>query len=219
VISTAGVALKLKKPKVWLTAGQAQRMLDLARERSMRDYLLMSLMRWSIRVGEIVGWRGLPGIHPEEVREATIWIRGKGYARAVVQDKEVPVDKTILQLLRAYVEDNKIPKGTKIFPISEVWAEQIVKWYAKEAGVEDWFRVGPHRLRAFFATNAHDNGEDGLTIKDLMRHTRLEQTETYIGETSKEGKLKAIDRLSTLDSIRAYTPPSISRPVEKPASP
>src|SRR5690349_2657858 len=124
-------------------------MLDLAKSRSKRDYLLLSLMRWGFRCGEIVGWHGLPGIRPADIRQETIWVRGKGYARGVVQEREQPVDLQVLQLLRDYVKDCKIADDQRIFAISEPWAEELTKWYARNAGLEDWERVSPHRLRAF----------------------------------------------------------------------
>lgn len=194
-----------KKRKVWLTTGQVARMLEVSRTKSERDYLLISLMRYGLRCGEIVGWRGLPGIRNADIRDEGIWVKGKGYARGIVQDRLVPMPKGIVQQLRRYasrdgITDNQGSDQFKIFPISEVRAEKIVKAYAKQAGIDDWERVGPHRLRAFFATDAKDKGLDAFTIRDLMRHKNITTTNFYVGQSSTERLAKIVQQLSATES-------------------
>jgi integrase len=171
-------------------------MLDLAKARSKRDYLLLSLMRWGCRVGEIVGWRGLPGIHPEDLREKSIWIKGKGYARGIVFDTEYPVPVDIMDLLRQYVVDCKTKPQAKIFPISEPWAEVLTKNYARAAGVEDWPHAGPHRLRAFFNSDMKRKKVDLGDRKDMMRHKSLSSTMKYEEELHYEEKQEVMSKLT-----------------------
>jgi integrase len=187
-----------KKRKIWLTKSQVTAILDLAKNHSERDLLLLQLMRYGLRCGEIVGWRGLPGIRTGDLREKGIWIKGKGYARGIVQDRLVPMPAKIMTHLQIYASrtGDKIPADTKIFPISEVRAEQIVKNYAKLANLEDWQRVGPHRLRAFFATDAKDKGLDAFTIRDLMRHKNITTTNLYVGQSSADRLSSIIENLS-----------------------
>ncbi len=173
-------------------------MLDLANNRSERDYLLLQLMRYGLRCGEIVGWRGLPGIRCYDLRENGIWIKGKGYDRGIVQDRLVPMPLKIMDRLKMFaskVASWKIAEQ-KIFPISEVRVEQIVKNYARLSKIEDWQRVGPHRLRAFFATNAKDNGLDAFTIRDLMRHKNITTTNLYVGQSSTDRLASIVEQLS-----------------------
>lgn len=176
-----------KKRKVWLSQAQVSLMLRLALDQGgERDWLLLSLMRYGLRVGEIVGWRGLPGIRTEDLRENGIWVKGKGYTAGIVQDRLVPLKQELLSRLKLFA-----PRTGLLFPISEVWVEQITKRYAKLAGIEDWERVGPHRLRAFFATDAKEKGIDAFTIRDLMRHKNIQTTNLYVGQSSPE-RLKKI---------------------------
>jgi integrase len=184
-----------RRRKVWLTELQVNRMLELAEKSSERDYLLLQLMRYGLRCGEIVGWRGLPGIRVTDLREKGIWIKGKGFARGIVQDRLVPIPSLIMDRLRIFTSTSAA-RSAKIFPISEVRAEQIVKKYAKLAGVEDWKLVGPHRLRAFFATNAKDRGFDAFTIRDLMRHKNITTTNLYVGQSSSERLSNIIESIS-----------------------
>jgi integrase/recombinase XerD len=155
---------------------------------------MMTLMRWGLRVGEIVGCEGLPGIHLEDIRSEGIWVKGKGYKAGIVQDSLVPIPATVIKLIRNY--SSNLKTGDKVFPISERQAERIVKNYARKSGIEDWRLVGPHRLRAFFATDAKDKGKDGLMIKDLMRHKNLATTEIYVGRASPQTLRRVIEELA-----------------------
>ena len=189
------------KRKVWLTSLQVDTMLERAKAASERDYLLLQLMRYGLRCGEIVGWRGLPGIRTDDIREQGIWIKGKGYARGIVQDRLVPMPKDLIRQIRFYMATLALHRSggsnlDRIFPISEVWAERIVKKYARDCGVDDWERVGPHRLRAFFATDAKDKGLDAFTIRDLMRHKNITTTNLYVGQSSTDRLSRLVEELA-----------------------
>lgn len=170
-------------------------------ERSQRDYLLIQLMRYGLRCGEIVGWRGLPGIRVGDIRSEGIWVKGKGYARGIVQDRLVPLPRNLMTGLRNYALRSEVCSSegiqSKVFPISEVRAEQIVKQYARAAKIQDWERVGPHRLRAYFATDAKDKGFDAFTIRDLMRHKNIATTNLYVGQSSTERLAKIVEDISS----------------------
>ena len=178
-------------------------MLELAKE-SPRDHLLLTLMRWGLRCGEIVGWRGLPGLRWEDVRAGSLWIKGKGFRKGSAEpfshydpnQYAVPMPLEVMEELRRYGDTFKHSAVDKVFSISEVWAEQLVKRYARLAGIEDWQRVGPHRLRAFFATDAKDREVDGFMIRDLMRHKHISTTNIYIGRSTPERMGRVVDRLA-----------------------
>lgn len=189
-----GIPTRYKKRKAWLTGSQVETILGVAGRTSSRDYAMMTLMRWGLRVGEIVGCEGLPGIHLEDVRSEGIWVKGKGYKAGIVQDSLVPMPANVIKLVRQY--SSNLKPGDKVFPISERQAERIVKNYAKLSGIEDWRLVGPHRLRAFFATDAKDKGKDGLMIKDLMRHKNLATTEIYVGRASPQTLRRVVEELA-----------------------
>lgn len=189
---------KTRKRKVWLTSSQVDAMIQFARGRSERDYLLLQLMRYGLRCGEIVGWRGLPGIRVGDIRNDGIWVKGKGYSRGIVQDRLVPLPKQLVQHLQQYsrIISETGNADAKLFSISEVWAEEIVKGYARRAGIEDWRGVGPHRLRAYFATDAKDKGYDAFTIRDLMRHKNITTTNLYVGQSSNERLARIVEELA-----------------------
>jgi integrase len=162
-------------------------------------------MRYGVRCGEVVGWRGLPGIRVQDLRDNGIWIKGKGYAAGIVQDRLVPMPPDVMELLKTFINMGRRRSEEKLFPITEYWAEQIVKGYAKRAGIEDWERVGPHRLRAFFATDAKDKGQDAFTIRDLMRHKNITTTNLYVGQSSPERLAKIVKSLASQEGNQLRT--------------
>lgn len=186
-----------RKRKIWLTSAQVNSMIAHAKRENVRDFLLLQLMRYGLRCGEIVGWRGLPGIKSGDIRDHGIWVKGKGYARGIVQDRLVPIPKEMIRQLRSYASRKMIRSDERVFPISEVWAEQIVKRCAKGAGIDDWDRVGPHRLRAFFATDAKDKGLDAFTIRDLMRHKNITTTNLYVGQSSTDRLARLVEEIAS----------------------
>jgi site-specific recombinase XerD len=162
-------------------------MLELARSVP-RDYALLRLLRFSLRIGEVVGNDRLHGIRSEDLRDNGIWIKGKGGS-----EQFVTIKKDVLKDLEPFKRGRL---GERIFPMSERNAEYLVKDYARRAGVEDWEYVSPHRLRAFFATDLKDRGKDGFTIKELMRHKSIRTTEIYVGPPTRAQQEAIIESLS-----------------------
>jgi len=159
--------------KIWLTAEQAGAMLELAKSHRQRDYYLMMLLRYSLRIGEVVGGETLHGIRTMDLRENGVHVRGKGGT------------ERFIHLPRAFcVQLARLSPRTpeeRLFSMTERNAEYLVKGYAKRAGVPDWEYISPHRLRAFFATDLKDRGYDPFTIRDMMRHKNVATTNTYVG--------------------------------------
>ena len=93
-------------------------MLNLAKHDSERDYLLLLLMRYGLRCGEIVGWRGLPGIRIEDIRDDGVWVKGKGYAKGIVQDRLVVIPREVIRGLRRYVTQTLVAHFKNITKIN-----------------------------------------------------------------------------------------------------
>ena len=173
--------------KVWLTVEQAGAMLELAKSRSLRDYYLMMLLRYSLRIGEVVGGETLHGIRTMDLRENGVHVRGKGGT------------ERFIHLPRAFCGElaKTAPRtpGERVFPMTERNAEYFVKAYARRAGVPDWEYISPHRLRAFFATDLKDRGYDPFTIRDMMRHKNVSTTNTYVGPPTPAKQTEIIESL------------------------
>jgi len=201
------VKQKLKvqhRPKKWLTEDDTVRLLVTAKEKSTRDWLILELCRASLRIGEILGtsprtsfvrWnkhpegraykvRGLAGIQVDDITDYGIYLQGKGYVRA---GKEHAPDRIellpwLVKELRDYSARKGRGKNEKLFQGVNEWKfERLIKKYAKAANIEGYQFVSPHRLRAFYATQAKDKNVNPYKIKEKMRHANLSTTERYIG--------------------------------------
>src|SRR6266550_803617 len=111
-----------KKDEVDLTVDMVNKILELAKAKRQRDYLILALMaKGGLRLAEVVGSvdkrlmaRGLlPGLRVEDLRPDGVWVNGKksrfyGGPYRVLQ----PLPKDLLAEVQAFA-----PKKGKIFPM------------------------------------------------------------------------------------------------------
>jgi len=101
-----------------------------------------------------------------------VW-HGKGRKQRVVL-----VDPTTLQMLNAYAGIRN-PKDNLI-NLKPRQIENIVKRYAKAAGVRWAEHVSPHRLRDTFAVHWVRHQGDLESLRRLMGHSSLASTQKYL---------------------------------------
>lgn len=216
-----------KKRKHWLRSDEVERLFVTIRSHSERDFVIFTLCRWGLRIGEIVGhntetsltiyerWKDpsnkalgkeqistfcdLPGIYVRDLRDNGIEITGKGWKKGnnfqagYIGPQLVPFPAPVMALVRDYCTGMR--PNQKIFAVSVRQMERRLLVYAKESDIEEWKRVSPHRLRAFFATDAKDKGLSAYQIMDLMRHKNLTTTNIYVGPSTPEQILKIMETL------------------------
>ena len=188
-----------------LTDSQKNRILELA-QLVPRDLLLLGLqLERGWRIGSIVGCHNnvtytrkrtgekvvcvvdLPGIRKEDVGQETIVIRFKGGKI----EPDYPGEKW-LRLAQKLA--SKVQKGERIIPLSEQHGTNILRKYARLAGVPDWDRLHNHRQRAYFGTFwARKTGRDPWKVQSLMGHKDLRATAVYVEELSLEEKKQLLD--------------------------
>src|SRR5436309_448405 len=191
--------------EIWLTDVQKKRILGLAR-RVPRDELFLGLqLERGWRIGSIVGCRNkvtytrkrtgervvsivdLPGIRKEDVGEETIMNHFKG-------GKTVPDYPGRKWLRLAQKLASKAQMGERIISLSEQHGTNILRKYARLAGVPDWDRLHNHRQRAYFGTFwARKTGRDPWKVQSLMGHKDLRATAVYVEELSLEEKKQLLD--------------------------
>src|SRR6266571_2673614 len=89
---------------------------------------------------------------------------------------------------------SKARKGERIIPITEQHSTNILRKYAKLAGVPNWDRLHNHRQRAYFGTFwARKTGRDYWKVQSLMGHKDLRATAVYVEELSLEEKKQLLD--------------------------
>ena len=182
-----------------LTVENVDLMEALARRESMRDYFLIALMsRRGLRVGTITGSKGrttyvrkktgekvtvdvnLPGIRKSDLKADGLLVHEKGHLI-----RTVALPKQLLEELKENTTSFK--PNELLIPITRRQAFNICLKYAKLAGIENWERMHPHRLRHFFGTYmARKLGRDPWKLKSLMGHKDLRMTMIYVENLSVE---------------------------------
>src|SRR2546425_2806331 len=169
---------KKGKIEIDLTDQQVERMLLVSEKRSYRDYLFLCLIGAGtegkagrgLRIGEVVGvrkvtkyqawkdqdhhelgreWResetDMPGIHKDDLRDGAIWVKRKGGETLQIQ-----VPSWLYEKIALY--SRALNPKEKLFPFEERQGYSLVQMYAQLAGIQDWRKVHPHRLRHYFIT-------------------------------------------------------------------
>ena len=188
-----------------LSDAQKNRILELTQP-VQRDHLLLGLqLERGWRIGSIVGCQNrvrytrkrtgeqavcivnLPGIRKEDVGQETIMIHFKGGKI----EPDYPGEKW-LRLAQQLA--SKTHKGERIIPLSEQHSTNILRKYARLAGVPNWDRLHNHRQRAYFGTYwARKTGRDYWKVQSLMGHKDLRATAVYVEELSLEEKKQLLD--------------------------
>jgi integrase len=191
--------------ETWLTDAQKDQILKLA-QAVPRDHLLLGLqLERGWRIGSIVGCHNtvtytkkrtgekmvcvvdLPGIRKEDVGPDTITVHFKG--------GKIEADYPGKKWLRlAQKLASKAQNGERIIPLTEQHGTNILRKYAKLAGVPNWDRLHNHRQRAYFGTFwARKTGRDPWKVQSLMGHRDLRATEVYVKRLSLEEKKQLLD--------------------------
>lgn len=188
-----GEQLLAKRKLVWLSATETEALVKVAKSQSQRDYLILMLCRYGLRDGEILGRGRLPGIYVHDLRENGIWLVGKGYTDD--PPSLYPLPHAFMQELVAFSTQLGRGKERKLFDLGVRQLERVVKQYAEMARILDWKDVGPHRLRAFFATDLDERGYSAFTIRNMMRHSSITTTNRYVGRGTIERRSGIMERL------------------------
>ena len=200
----------MTKRELVLDDATVKRILHEARTRNERDYLLIALMAYrGLRIGEIVGEKKpwaitrrngervtgiseLPGILREDIRDWSVWVRGKG---GRVDQLRLPT--WLYEDLRAYTRNKSfwLPPKNRVFDITERHVYRLCLEHARKALVQDWILCHPHRFRHYFITRVHRLYKDPHTTKSLARHINFNTTLQYIAGLTPEEEASKIEAL------------------------
>lgn len=187
--------------KGYLSREEVNRILEAASKQSPRNYLLILTMLYTgRRVSEIVEGVGGYGLRPMDIdfdsSNITYRILKKrprskeavkeGRPKAEPISKTLPANKTLLEILRQYIQANNLKPEQFIFSITKQRAGQLVKRIGELSGV---MYVGkkplhPHHFRHTFAVwisrEQIANPEDVVELKELLQHSDIRMTMTYL---------------------------------------
>ena len=160
----------------------------------LRNRVILSLMLDAgLRLNEVVTAR-VTDLH---LPEGYLIVTGKGS-----KQRAVSFGVTTLEHVKAYLD--AIPLSEALFqtsegePLTQDTVKNLFRKLKKKSGVE---RLHPHLLRHTFATRYLENGGSIYTLKELLGHTTLKQTQAYLHVAQNRRHLD-FARYSPLDNIK-----------------
>jgi integrase/recombinase XerD len=183
---SSNAALHLSSPKLWqlipeiLSCSEIEALLgqpDRSTMHGARDAAVLEVLYASgLRVSEICSL----GIY--DVDDHFVKVIGKGS-----KERLVPIGQKALLAIDHYLtsfrDQNDSEQQQALFvgargrPLSRIAIWQMIKKYAKEAGIAK--NISPHTLRHSFATHLLDNGADLRVIQEMLGHASISSTDRY----------------------------------------
>jgi site-specific recombinase XerD len=92
--------------------------------------------------------------------------------------RTIPIRSELSGKIAAYCMNHNIQRDERLFPISRVWAYQILQEAGEKAGIEK-DRRHPHVFRHGFAVNAVLSGVPPLVLRRWLGHAGIDTTLIY----------------------------------------
>lgn len=143
----------------------------------LRDRLLLRLLYFlALRVSEALDLR-FEDVDPVERMVKICHARTPSGLPKGRKERFVPIDPETLRLIVDYAGTrNRGP----LFTIGVRLVQRMIKKYAEQAGIPDWKRVTPHKLRHSFAVHWVRCGGDLERLRRILGHESLETTQVYL---------------------------------------
>src|SRR3989344_4340923 len=185
------VGKKITKFPVILTKEEVNKIINTAT--NLRDRLIVEFMYdCGLRVSEAVNMK----LEDLDLSDLTGTIRsGKGN-----KDRNIFLSSSLVETIQNYLKTKKLPSPflfskTNGAPYSIRRFQTIIKNLAEKAGITK--RVYSHIFRHAFGTHSIEDGEDIVSLQEMMGHSSLDTTKLYITLSKKhlKGKKTPLDRL------------------------
>ena len=173
---------KQKEPS-YLTEQEYKRLLRIVQKNATRYFklrdtaIITMFLGMGLRLSELVGLN----VGSVSFEDGTIKVSRKGN-----QERILPVNDDVMISVQRYLKTRKetsfssplfLSKRNQRIASGSVW--HLVKKYLQQAQIEK-DKLSPHTLRHTFATTLLKQGENILTIKELLSHRNLRTTERYL---------------------------------------
>jgi len=149
----------------------------LASPTSLRDRIILRLLYYcALRVSEALGLR-LEDINLQDrIIKVCHALTSSGLPKEY-KERLVPVDPETLRLIVEYAGPRR--EG-RLFQIKIRHVQRLVKLYARQAGIQSWMKVTPHKLRHSFAVHWIARGGDIERLRRILGHSSLDMTQIYL---------------------------------------
>ncbi len=157
--------VKQKVPDA-LSKEEVNSVLRCARERGLRDYLIVKLMLYcGLRVSELLNLR--KGDILENGGRSAIRVLGKGG-----KERFIPISPALSREISEYANSLS---SERLFPLSYQGVRFIFEQISRLTGI----KLHPHKLRHTFATMLVDRGVDIRVIQEFLGHSSPTTTARY----------------------------------------
>ena len=180
------------------TPQEIKRMLAVAKDKDFQDYIFILLAaNTAARLEELLEIR----VRDIDFNLARPFIALKTLKRRDNDDhvRLVPISHKVLRDLEIYIRSRKLRRNDRLFTKSRRRFQQLVKHYAKVAGIDAYEDVTPHSFRDFFITELRRKGWTYEDISKLTGHADIKSLQRVYDHTDVydvEGRFR---RMSLLD--------------------
>ena len=179
-------SVKIKnKVKIVPDGAEIRKMLDVAGCKRNKA-IIMTLATTGMRISEL----GSITLEQYNSRvDDAIVITGKGNKQRVIQFAPETIG-----MIDDYIKWGRKDGCDRLFtsnlgnPIDPQCTSDMLKRTAKRAGIENWHDISNHYMRAAFATIKSEAGVPIEVIKDMLGHSDISITSTYIKRTEQRAK-------------------------------
>ena len=159
--------------------------------RKPRDRLILCFLAHGLRVSEVCGKYAIRVMDINFDSDPIIFMIHGKTRKKKTRGREgkvryVPLLKKFLRVfnrfesnLKRYIRKNKLRPEDKLFNITDRQVRNLVKKYAKKAGIPNPERVHPHTLRHTCATLLRRKGVPLRIVQKILGHSSIKTTEIY----------------------------------------
>jgi integrase/recombinase XerD len=196
---------RIRAEPIYLKLDDARRYIDIIKKygsiNQKRDLAIVKLFLYAgLRVSELVNLN-LDNI---DFHNQSIKFFGKGN-----KERSIPLHQDIIQAISEYFTERREIKKKKPDDRSALFlsrygrrisvraVQQMIKKYARLAGIKNAQKITPHKLRHTFASMIYQKTKDIRIIQDLLGHANISTTQIYT-HTDIQQKKEAIEELPEL---------------------
>jgi len=159
--------------------------------RKPRDRLILCFLAHGLRVSEVCGKYAIRVMDINFDSDPIIFMIHGKTRKKKARGREgkvryVPLLKKFLRVfnrfesnLKRYIRKNKLRPEDRLFNITDRQVRNLVKKYAKKAGIPNPERVHPHTLRHTCATLLRRKGVPLRIVQKILGHSSIKTTEIY----------------------------------------
>lgn len=160
-------------------------------KQALTEYLLfLLLVTTGRRIGEILSIR----VKDVDFNEKIIWTiiekvkrrdltLGEKLVLGLAERRPISITTEVAELIKEYIEVNKLPPHARLFGYTDRWAQLTVKKWATAVGITDK-NITPHSFRHYLVTTLRRKGWTFEDIAKVTGHKSIKSLEAVYDHTT-----------------------------------